>query len=402
MNRMRLFNETLCFALVWSAGAFVLAQDVGERAETRIHSDSRFNLALSESDSGDDQTVSAVEQPLLTESSLTSNQDIETDGCFRPSCNCFRSFNNKPCPAYYFQVGALLLNRVPRFAQQPMVVNTTTNTTLLSTSDLRSNFNSGMQATFGMPIRGGRALEFSYFGLFAGNTTASAVKPDPGAFLIFPNNLVGNAFVDMDRADVTYSSWINSFAVNFPCCCGCCNDSCCGDTRCRSFTWFGGFRYLSLGEQLNISTQRTVGGGLEPGNYNIRTANNLYGMQLGARIRRTSGRFGWDGSSFAGIFGNAAQQTQSVTDFPNFPLRPPVSSRAGGAAFVGGANLSGLYALTNVWNLVAGYNVLWIEGVALAPDQLDFNFAAAQGGSQINNRGGVFLHGVNVGLEGRW
>jgi hypothetical protein len=45
---------------------------------------------------------------------------------------------------------------------------------------------------------------------------------------------------------------------------------------------------------------------------------------------------------------------------------------------------------------------MWIEGLALAPDQLDFNFAAADGGAQLNAGGGLLLHGANVGVEARW
>ena len=45
---------------------------------------------------------------------------------------------------------------------------------------------------------------------------------------------------------------------------------------------------------------------------------------------------------------------------------------------------------------------MWIEGLALAPDQLDFNFATSPGGNQLQNGGAMFLHGVNVGLEARW
>jgi hypothetical protein len=333
--------------------------------------------------------------PSITKLQDDGVEDDGLDGCFRPFCN-------DPCPCVYVQVGALLFQQVPRFPRQPIVVDPNTNTTFVSTSDLNSSFNPGLQATAGMRLPNGRAVEFDYFGLFGGNASAVAVKPDPNAFLTFPNNSVGNVFVDMDRAQVNYSSSVNSIAVNLPCCCGCCDECCCGDVHCRSFTWFAGFRYLNLNERLNISAQRTVAGAVEDGTYNIRTTNNLYGGQLGARLRRTQGRLGWDATGFAGIFGNAAQQTQAVTDFPNFPLRPSVSSNRGGVAFVGGTNLSALYGLTNVWNLRAGYTILWIEGLALAPNQLNFNFASSQGGSQLHNGGGMFLHGVNVGLDARW
>ncbi len=143
-------------------------------------------------------------------------------------------------------------------------------------------------------------------------------------------------------------------------------------------------------------------GGTEEGAYDIRTANHLYGVQIGARLRRSPNRFGWEATGKAGIFGNDAHQEQSVVDFPDFPIRPTVSSSGSGVAFVGEANLSALYRLTNVWNLRAGYNAVWIEGVALAPDQLDFNFAASPSGDQLHRGGGTFLHGVNIGLEANW
>ena len=70
-------------------------------------------------------------------------------------------------------------------------------------------------------------------------------------------------------------------------------------------------------------------------------------------------------------------------------------------AFMGELNLTGIYQLNNVWGIRAGYNVMLIEGVALAPDQLDFTFTSTSG-SQLHNNGGMFLQGANVGLEARW
>jgi hypothetical protein len=85
------------------------------------------------------------------------------------------------------------------------------------------------------------------------------------------------------------------------------------------FEWFGGFRYVNLGEKLNIVGQGAQEG--EQGSYNLRTANHLYGAQLGARLRRSQGSFGWEAAGKAGIFGNDSQQRQSVTDFPDRTLR---------------------------------------------------------------------------------
>jgi putative beta barrel porin BBP7 len=415
MNSMRLAVGILFVVLASNTCTLAMAQDLAQSSEASVRladppEDSVFLSAAQEEEANlvgpderfqqassavSDATASAFDQQPSAAPSITKLPNDCLDGCFRRCCI-------NPCPCAYVQVGALFLQGVPRFSNQPIIVDPNTNTTFLSTSNFNSNFTPGLYATVGMRVWGCRYMEFDYFGLFGGTASAVAVKPDPAAFLTFPDNLVGNVFVDMDRAQVNYSSSLQSFAVNFPCCCGCCDGCGCGGIRYQSITWFAGFRYLNLSERLNIAAQRTVGGAVEDGNYNVRTTNNLYGAQLGARVRRWRGRFGWDASGFAGIFANAAQQKQSVTDFPNFPLRPVTSSNSTGAAFVGGTNLSALYGLTTVWNLRAGYNLIWIQGLALAPDQLDFNFAAAPSGDQIHNRGGLFLHGANVGLEARW
>ena len=376
-------------------------------------------------------------QPPSADDSATTSLNDDLDTRFRPTVNigidgylcpvgndnldCHGGFAdgsdlfcNNPCPCVYGMVEALFLQRHPQLNNQALVNDQTTNTTLLSTSNLNFNYDPGLRAMVGVGLCDGRALEFSYLGLFSGSANASVVQPDPNSFLTFQDNLGGNVFVNTGRYDIEYSSWLNSFEANCACCCGCCDstgcgescgESCgeggCGQSSCQSLTWFSGFRYLNFGERFNMSAQRTVAGATETGSYNINTANHLYGGQLGARIRRTQGRFGWEGRGAAGVYLNNSQQSQSVTDFPNFSLRN-ASNSGNGAAFVGDVNLTGLYRLNNVWNLRAGYNVIWIQGLALAPDQIDSDFAAAQGGNNLDNDGGMLLHGVNVGIEARY
>ncbi len=366
-----------------------------------------FLFAVFAANAGTPVTAQDLRQPLLE----ASSGQTDLSGCFRPSWN-------DACPSVYGHIDALFMRRDPRFARQPIVVDASTNTTVLSTSDLNFHYDPGLRATIGIRRCEGRALEFSYFGLFQGSAFAAVERPNEDSFLIFPDNLSGNVFVDMDRVRVDYSSWLHSFEMNLPCCRGCCSEcgsgcssgcgsgcgsaSGCREVRCQSVEWFAGFRYLNLGERLDLSAQRTVNAQIEDGTYNIRTTNNLYGAQLGARLRRTRNRFGWEATGKAGVFGYDAQQTQSVTDFPDFPLRPTVSSSGSGVAFVGEVNLSALYRLTDIWGLRAGYSVMWIEGLALAPDQFDFAFATSPSGNQLHHGGGMLLHGANVGLEARW
>jgi hypothetical protein len=431
-GRMKRF----AIAILWLAAVVGLstpgtfAQQVGKLAHTGFREVDSSNYYLLQTAAPTGRAIrAAFDEPTPTpwdeEVSITDQMYSETepglaltpstcepqrDGCEECCCTpCERA-----CPNFYGQVEAVFLWRESRLIDQPIVVDPNTGITYLSTSDLNSGFYSGVRATVGARICGGRALEFTYLGLCPGDSTDVAVSPDPGAFLIFPDNFVGNVFVGLDRLQADYSSRLNSLEANLPCCCGCCDESCpdccdeCGDEcgcpeiRCQSYEWFAGFRYIRVSEDLNLIAQRTVGGAVEEGNYEVHTSNNLYGLQLGARTRRTQGRYGWETTGKVGIFGNDARQRQSVTDFPDFPLRPNTSSSSGGVAFVGEANLTYLYRLTQVWNLRAGYGLMWIEGLALAPDQLDFDFGSATGGSQLHNGGAIFLHGVNVGIEARW
>jgi hypothetical protein len=337
-------------------------------------------------------------------------------------CGCL---NCCPCPRVYFDVEALFLRQVNRFRDQPIVVDAITGTTYQSTSDLTFGTDPGLQATFGVRLCDCCGLEFTYLGLFQNDASALTQQTDPASFLIFPNNFAGNVFGNgMSQVQTNYSTYLNSFELNWACCCGCCcctdtdcgecgcsqaacGDSgrahaACGDVCCRSVEWFAGLRYLDIGNDLNIAVQRDEFGGVENGSYTIHAGNRLFGGQVGGRLRRTFNRFGWELTGKAGIYDNAAEQTQTVIDFPNFPLRPTTTTQGDDVAFVGELNLSGVYRLTNALWFKAGFNVIWIEGLALAPDQLDFNFAASPSGNQLTTTGGMFLYGANVGLEARW
>ncbi len=103
----------------------------------------------------------------------------------------------------------------------------------------------------------------------------------------------------------------------------------------------------------------------------------------------------------AGIFGSDARQEQYVVDYldPTFQPRTTVSDTD--VAFVGDMNLTAIYRWNDVWNLRAGRNLIWISGVALAPNQLDLS-GAFPAGNQLDSDGDVFLHAVSLGVEAGW
>jgi hypothetical protein len=324
------------------------------------------------------------------------------------------------CPRAYAYAEFLFLQRSNCSSNQPLIesFDGIVPETFFSTSDLDFDFEPAVRATVGYRLHDGWALEASYLGLFDASSQAFLVPPDGNTILAFPDGLgTANVFSDMDRIWVNYSSSIHSGEVNLVCCTGCCSH---GDGKsgydpkhavngglcCRTFEWFVGFRYLNLSERLRIDAQRdqeTEGGSseVESGFYDLSTRNNLYGPQIGARVRRWNDRLGWEATGKLGAFYNDARQRQRIVDFPDFDLRPPGSGSGGQFAYMGELGIAGLFRLNEVWNLRAGYNVIYIGGVALAPDQLDFS-GDFDGGNRLDRTGGVFLHGVSLGIEARW
>ncbi|MCY2996446.1 MAG: BBP7 family outer membrane beta-barrel protein [Planctomycetota bacterium] len=355
---------------------------------------------------GDAGPPAMVESPGLTldaNSNCPGTNDLTPcpGTCDNPACPTCRM-----CPHVDLYAESLFLTRGNGNVAQPIILDGLSRQTLLATSDLGFGWNPGLRVGGGIRLHDCLYLEFSYLGLFDSQALAPVVRSDSAPFPTLPGDLgpATNVFHPADKVWVNYASQLNSFELNLlRCCCGCWTAGCDASSPCRSVEWFGGFRCISLNERLKILGERehVLEPGVERGEYDLRTTNNLYGAQLGARLRRCHGRLGCEATGKAGMYGNAAYQEQSVVDFPNYALRPNTSATRSQVAFAGELNLSAIYQLTIDWNLRAGYNLMWIEGVALAPNQLDFSFTPTSG-SQLDSGGGVFYHGVNVGLEARW
>ena len=332
----------------------------------------------------------------LPESSRTESSSITDDsGCDGWSDECRNLMPScKMCPCTYGWAEGLLLWRDNQSTNRPIVINLNTQDTLISTNDLNFDSGWGIRAGFGIRRCDNWGWEFEYLGVFDQNAARSVELADelalPGDLGLSTNN-----FFFADEVSVRYESQINNAEINRVCCCCCCEDAC----NCRSVEWLYGFRYLNLNEDFSIvSTDFQE----STSTYDIHTNNNLFGLQVGQRVRHCRGRWSWEGTGKAGIFGNAAEMhSDPIVDFPALVVRPSRSESTGNVAFVGDLNLTAIYQINRIWGARLGYNLIWIEGVALAPDQLDFT-STTSGGSGISTDGGVFLHGVNAGFEARW
>jgi len=247
------------------------------------------------------------------------------------------------------------------------------------------------------PERGG--WELGYFGVY-GQSASRTVVATPPDFLQVPDPIGGLLTVEGEAATVRYNSVINGAELNlFTTSTEWRNHS----ASWMTVDWLAGFRYVGVEDQAAILVDCCVDGdGRVPVSYAASTRNNLFGAQVGNRTRWTWENWAFEGWAKAGLFGNAQEQIQPpLVDVFNFPLRQAISTTGGQAAFVGDLNASIVYRLTEVWGIRAGYNLMWIDGLALAADQFDFTNTDVSGTALVTG-GGIFMHGANFGLEARW
>ena len=139
--------------------------------------------------------------------------------------------------------------------------------------------------------------------------------------------------------------------------------------------------------------------GTLPPFWNGGVTNNLYGAQVGidANILRFD-RFSLGGRVTIGLFDNNARQSTGVSIEK---VVYPATATANGAAFVSEASLQLKYQVTNGLSLKAGYEVLWLVGVALAPGQIEKTHAAPADvrALGVNHGSNVLFQGATFGLE---
>jgi hypothetical protein len=301
-------------------------------------------------------------------------------------------------PSTYGYVEGLFMDRDNDAIDRPLVLDLNTNEVLLTTGDLDFDWTGGVRGLIGQALNNCWAVEFGYLGIFENNADATVSRDDS---LRLPGDLGSgqvNNFFFADEVNVDWDSSLCSVEANLVglgCRCDCCS-------HCMSGELLFGFRYFNLDEDFALTAFDSAEGTTT---YGVHTDNDLYGVQLGGRLRYFFDVWSFEATGKGGVYANDVRQNQDpIIDFPNPPgvvVRPALSSSEVTHTFVSEVNLTAIYHLNSVWGVRAGYNFLYLDGVALAPDQLDFT-NTPNSGLGLFNQADVFYHGASFGLEARY
>lgn len=306
----------------------------------------------------------------------------------------------------YTEFDTLFMQRDNTANPTPLVVDGDTLASVISAPDMQFPVAPGVRLFRGVRRPDDVGWEVGYTGVYG--MFADAIATGPGNLEISPPLSSGVAGLrDASAARATYGSTLNSAEVNafFTTCHVHAPRHTAyefeGLPRSLTVDWLTGFRWAGLEEQAAIAfgaTPATVATG-----YAVRSSSNLFAGQIGMRGRTAWQGWAVEGWAKAALAGSVMAQAQSpiidaVTGDEYRSARGSRTDTVGGIFDVGGALV---YRINDVWGMRFGYSMLWLTGVALAPDQFDFS-TDLDAGTRLDGNATVWLGGGTLGLEAHW
>ena len=328
---------------------------------------------------------------------------ITTGGCGPCSGTC-GSCACECQPQWYGGVEVVWLDRsrAKPFSVSVLDISPPPETIVLNTEDIGFRYEPGLRLTLGRWIDACTSIEAEYLGLHDWEGTASTPFSADGDIDPFWGNDLEDIdtrnFQDAFLHEIRYESSLHSFEVN-------------------SRRWNGpdssrfvGLRYVQVDEQFELlSFDSDPSGIIDPndfGSYQVDTMNHLIGVHVGA-MRQTGGdRFKVGLRGKAGLFLNFVSQESHLLDFNAAnvpPARTDLRTRESDVALATLIELGayGLYRVSDRCWLRAGYDLLFVSGLALASEQLDIP-QWTNSRTTLSDNGSVIYHGPSAGLMFNW
>ncbi len=171
------------------------------------------------------------------------------------------------------------------------------------------------------------------------------------------------------------------------------------------YSFLYGFRVLTVNERSLFQARGQITDGVDTfnnyGDYLVRTGNAMVGLQIGGDMIYRYNKWSWGFRGKAGALVNSAHHASTISsagvdpfavEFPNHHLAASRSSLAGVIEF----GATGRYMITPHFWLTGSYDLMWLTGLALAPEQMKFEPNPSR---QLNSGGTLFYHGLTAGFE---
>jgi hypothetical protein len=303
-------------------------------------------------------------------------------------------------------VDALLMQRDNAANPAPLVIDNDTQATAIAGTTPQFPVAGGVRAVFGQHAPDRVGWEVGYTGVYGMSADAST---SGAGNLQVPTPLAGDVTTlrNASQATVTYGSVLNSAEANLLCTerfwHGARRSAYEAERQSCTATvdWLAGFRWAGLDERSGIGLTDPTADTL--GTYSVRSSSNLFGGQIGLRGRAQWQAWALEGWLKAALAGAALSQSQdpivdSVSGLVQRTGRGSQTGTVGGVFDLGGTLV---YRIDDTWGLRFGYSMLWLTGVALAPDQFDFS-NNLNAGTAVDGNATLWLGGGTLGLEARW
>lgn len=272
--------------------------------------------------------------------------------------------------------GAIFLHR-SRPDPSPFITPPNPNPgSVVSASDFGFGWDAGPDVSILRRTRSGLIFEGRYFN----DRDAFAAYNIPN-ITTFRTAGIGVTILGGGSINSTYSTKLDSseFNVHAPV-----------NARC---TLLAGFRWIELHDTLRSNLA-------SPGTFVLWDDNNhMYGAQFGTNILFTdpANPLRLNVALKGGVYGNDADNQFRST------IVSSTSDSDTATSFVGEVNFTGSYRITRHVALRGGYQVLWLENVALAGDAAASTTQIVGGtSSPTNTNGRVWYNGATTGVEFLW
>ncbi len=156
-----------------------------------------------------------------------------------------------------------------------------------------------------------------------------------------------------------------------------------------------GVKFIDLEEDFLFNSTNALA---ENGSLAVLTNNHLFGGQLGLDLSLPVGRFSTTTRLRGSMYANWMDTSTLITNAGAIQVNTEDDSVDFAALIEVGYNVS--YYLTPRIAVRAGYDSMWLYGLALAPDQLVNQFFGSR--NRIDVNGDVFFHGASAGVEVTW